>query len=42
MNVFGFDDEIPFSSGYKHDIKTIQLIEKIKLNYNINDFLRIK
>jgi len=39
---FGFDDEIPFSSGYKHDIKTIQLIEKIKLNYNINDFLRIK
>jgi ribonuclease HII len=39
---FGFYDEIPFSSGYKHDIKTTQLIEKIKLTYNINDFLRIK
>jgi len=39
---FGFNDEIPFSSGYKHDIKTDQLMEKIKLNYNINDFLRIK
>lgn len=39
---FGFDDEIPFSSGYKHDIRTLELIEKIKLNYNINDFLRIK
>ncbi|MEO0145104.1 MAG: hypothetical protein ABIL52_04730 [candidate division WOR-3 bacterium] len=37
---FEFFEEIPYSSGYKHDYKTQQLIEKIKKFYDIKLFLR--
>ncbi len=39
---FGFDYKIPYASGYKHDYKTIELIERIKENYEIEKFLRKK
>ncbi|MEO0202808.1 MAG: hypothetical protein ABIL37_03685 [candidate division WOR-3 bacterium] len=37
---FNLSGEIPYSSGYKHDYKTNELIEKIKENYNLELFLR--
>jgi ribonuclease HII len=43
LNVaFGSFDEIPYSSGYKHDKKTYELLEKISHFYSIENFTRRK
>ncbi len=39
---FGFNNKIPYASGYKHDYKTIELIERIKEKYELEKFLRKK